>query len=143
MLCVGLIKAEPTLSAIGYLNQMIDKYYWRVFGPTLENDNFGGEFDLASEETFPQWLSDDPEDGIEKYVRYGSISIFGGDSIVSAKIAPRKFDLRRVDPEQSFITWRKHRKEVFTEVQRTVAQSFKDPLGWRSTVKWKHEGEEI
>ena len=121
----GLVTAEPTLSAIEYLNRMKEKYYWRVFGPNVDHE-FDPKFDLGSDDTHPQFSFPGA------YERYGSINIFGADSIVSAKIGRTKFDLRCVDPEQSFITWRGDKKELFETIRHKYDK-----------IKWEYNGERV
>ena len=131
----GLITAEPTMTADEYLTMMEEKYYWRVFGPTKEHEWDDDEdppgFDLGDSDTMPcRIINSSPI----AYVRYGSIHIFGTDSIVEAKISPRDFVLRHVDYNQKYFKWQHQVKEA--EFVIALPNITKE-------VNWRYNGKKI
>ena len=127
------------MTADEYLTMMEEKYYWRVFGPTKEH-----EFDYEDEdppgidlgqdkaETWPCINFKASNDG--PYVRYGSIHIFGSDSIVEAKISPKDFVLRHVDYKQKYFKWQHPVKEA--EFVIALPNITKE-------VNWRYNGKKI
>ena len=121
----GLVPSDPTMTADEYLEKMEEKYYWRVFGPT-EKHRFVGRnsvhFDLADPDTWPLGEEADEYSGRDAtaYVRYGSIKVVGTDSIIEAKISPKKFDLRCVDSTAGYVHWQSEEKKVLFEKMRPL-----------------------